>query len=283
MSEKNNRFKGAVGTIGFHLLALLAILYFALSTPLPLPGEEGVEVNLGSSDQGMGYVQEQSPPPQQQLPPALPPPQTDPEPEPEEDIITQDVEEAPAIEEEKVEEKEEVKQEEEVPSAESQVPSEEVEQEIEEEPEPQPEPPKVNERALYKGNSNTDGDGSNQGVTGEPGDQGKPNGTIDATNYEGSGGLGDEGVGYDLGGRGAKHLPKPAYDSDEQGKVVVDIKVDRNGKVVSAIAGAKGTTISDLRLRRLAEEAALRSVFSPDPNAPERQKGTITYNFIRLN
>ena len=282
MSEKNNRFKGVVGTIGFHLLALLAILYFAMSTPLPLPGEEGVEVNLGSSDQGMGYVQEQSPPPVQQPPPALPPPQTDPEPEPEEDLITQDVEDTPAIEEEDVEEKDEEKQEEEVIKPEE-TPVEEVVQEAEAEPEPQPEPPKVNERALYKGNSNTDGDGSNQGETGKPGDQGQPNGTPDATNYEGSGGFGDEGVGYDLGGRGAKHLPKPAYDSEEQGKVVVDIKVDRNGKVVSAMAGAKGTTISDLRLRRLAEEAALRSVFASDPNAPERQRGTITYNFIRLN
>jgi hypothetical protein len=283
MSEKNNRFKGVVGTIGFHLLALLAILYFALSTPLPLPGEEGVEVNLGSSDQGMGYIQETSPPPVQQPTPQLPPPQPEPEPEPEEDIITQDVEEAPAIEEEEVEQKDEEKQEEEVQKTEEQPTKEEIVQEVVEEPEPLPEPPKVNERALYKGNSDSDGDGSNQGETGQPGDQGKPDGTPDATNYEGNGGLGDEGVGYDLGGRGAKHLPKPAYDSDEQGKVVVDIKVDRTGKVVSAIAGAKGTTISDLRLRRLAEEAALRSVFAPDPDAPGRQRGTITYNFIRLN
>jgi outer membrane biosynthesis protein TonB len=281
MSEKNNRFKGIVGTIGFHLLALLALLYFALSTPLPLPGEEGVEVNLGSSDQGMGAVQEQSPPPVQQPPPTLPPPQTDPEPEPEEDIITQDVEEAPAIKEEEAEEKEEKKQEEEVIKP-AETPVEEIVTEAEEEPEPQPEPPKVNERALYKGKSDTGGDGSNQGVTGQPGDQGKPNGTINSNIYEGQGGVG-EGIGYDLGGRGAKHLPKPDYDSEEQGKVVVEIKVDRSGKVVSAIAGARGTTISDLRLRRLAEEAALRSVFAPDPNAPERQKGTITYNFIRLN
>jgi colicin import membrane protein len=281
MSEKNNRFKGIVGTIGFHLMALLALLYFALSTPLPLPGEEGVEVNLGSSDQGMGQVQEQSPPPVQQPPPSLPPPQTDPEPEPEEEIITQDIEEAPAIEEEDIEDKDEEKQEEEVITPDKNI-VEEVVEEIEEDPEPQPEPPKVNERALYKGKSETDGDGSNQGETGQPGDQGNPNGTPDATNYEGQGGLGD-GIGYDLGGRGAKHLPKPAYDSEEQGKVVVEIKVDRTGKVVSAIAGARGTTIADLRLRRLAEEAALRSMFSPDPNAPERQKGTITYNFIRLN
>jgi colicin import membrane protein len=281
MSEKNNRFKGIVGTIGFHLMALLALLYFALSTPLPLPGEEGVEVNIGSSDQGMGQVQEQSPPPVQQPPPSLPPPQTDPEPEPEEEIITQDIEEAPAIEEEDIEDKDEEKQEEEVITPDENI-VEEVVEEVEEDPEPQPEPPKVNERALYKGKSETDGNGSNQGETGQSGDQGNPNGTPDAISYEGQGGLGD-GIGYDLGGRGAKHLPKPAYDSEEQGKVVVEIKVDRTGKVVSAIAGVRGTTIADLRLRRLAEEAALRSMFSPDPNAPERQKGTITYNFIRLN
>ncbi|MEE4255519.1 MAG: energy transducer TonB [Bacteroidales bacterium] len=282
MSEQNNRFKGIVGTIAFHLLALLAILYFALSTPLPLPGEEGVEVNLGSSEQGMGQVQEMTPPPAEQPTPTPQRPQPQPEPEPEEEMITQDVEETPAIEEE-VEKKNEAEKPEEVIKTDPEPEKEEVIEEAEPEPEPEPEPPKVNERALYKGNSNTDGEGSNQGETGQPGDQGQPDGTPDATNYKGSGGLGDEGVGYDLGGRGAKHLPKPAYDSEEQGKVVVEIKVDPNGKVVSAIAGAKGTTISDLRLRRLAEEAALRSVFASDPNAPERQRGTITYNFIRLN
>lgn len=279
MSENNNRLKGIVGTIGIHLLALLAILYFALSTPLPLPGEEGVEVNLGSSDQGMGPVQKETPPPVEQPPPQQPPPSSDPEPEPEEELITQDVEDAPAIKEE---EKEEVKEEKEEQVDESPEPVEQVEQQIEPEPEPEPEPPKVNQRALYKGSSDTEGDGSNEGITGQPGDQGDPNGSPDAKSHEGQGGLG-EGVGYDLGGRGAKHLPKPAYDSEEVGKVVVEIRVDRNGKVVSAIAGVRGTTISDLRLRRLAEEAAQRSLFAPDPNAPERQKGTITYNFIRLN
>jgi outer membrane biosynthesis protein TonB len=282
MSENKNRFKGIAGTIGFHLLALLAILYFALSTPLPLPGEEGVEVNLGSSSTGFGRVQEQSPPPRQQETPPPPPPQTDPEPEPEEEIITQDVEETPAIEEEDIEKKDEDKEEENLIREEFPDPVEETEQKPEEEPEPQPEPPKVNERALYKGKQAEDGEGSNEGISEGAGDQGNPDGSPDADNYEGQGGAGS-GVGYDLGGRGAKHLPKPAYESEEQGKVVVEIKVDRNGKVVSAIAGAKGTTIADLRLRRLAEEAALRSVFASDPNAPERQRGTITYNFIRLN
>ncbi|MEN8225099.1 MAG: hypothetical protein ABFS05_07030 [Bacteroidota bacterium] len=281
MSEKNNRYKGIAGTIGFHLLALLALLYFALSTPLPLPGEEGVEVNLGSSDQGMGQVQEQSPPPVQQPPPSLPPPQSDPEPEPEEDIITQDVEEAPAIEEEKTEEKEEEKQEEEVVKPEE-TPIEEVVQEAVEEPEPQPEPPKVNERALYKGKSETEGDGSNQGITGQAGDQGKPDGTIDSGNYDGTG-KGDEGIKFDLGGRGARNLIKPDYPSQELGVIVVTIRVDKNGNVKSAIAGARGTTISDARLHKLVVDAALRSKFEPDPNASDvtHQQGTITYKIVR--
>ena len=51
----------------------------------------------------------------------------------------------------------------------------------------------------------------------------------------------------------------PPYDSKEQGKVVVTIKVDRNGKVTSAVAGAKGTNVSHQTLWQLAKDAALKS------------------------
>ena len=78
-------------------------------------------------------------------------------------------------------------------------------------------------------------------------------------------------------------LHKPSYDSKEQGKVVVTIKVDKQGKVVNAVAGAKGTNVSDQTLWQLAKDAALRSSFVADTNAPETQVGTITYNFIRQN
>jgi hypothetical protein len=102
------------------------------------------------------------------------------------------------------------------------------------------------------------------------------------TNYEGTGGTGN-GISYSLGGRGSLNLHKPSYDSREQGKVVVTIKVDRQGAVISAVPGAKGTNVSDQKLWNLAKDAALRSKFSPDSNAPEFQVGTITYNFIRQN
>ena len=65
--------------------------------------------------------------------------------------------------------------------------------------------------------------------------------------------------------------------------MVVTIKVDRKGNVISAVPGAKGTNVSDQSLWNLAKDAALRSRFSADPDAAEFQVGTITYNFIRQN
>jgi outer membrane biosynthesis protein TonB len=170
-------------------------------------------------------------------------------------------------------------------------------------PEPEPEPqPQVNQKAMYKGKSTMTTQGGQEGITGEPGDQGKPNGTAGVPNYQGKGGTGDqgdgtgdagtggdgngpggEGISYTLRERGSLKLHKPAYDSKEQGKVVVTIKVDRQGNVISAVAGAKGTNVSDQALWDLAKDAALRSKFVSDPNAPDFQVGTITYNFIRQN
>jgi TonB family protein len=78
-------------------------------------------------------------------------------------------------------------------------------------------------------------------------------------------------------------LQRPSYDSPEQGKVVVKIKVDKLGNVISAEPGQRGTNVSDQALWELARKAALKSKFIADPNAAETQVGTITYNFIRQN
>ena len=276
MSEDKNRVKGIIGTILFHLLLAVALVFIGLSTPLPLPGEEGVEVNLGNSDDGMGFVQEEEPAEriQEVKPPPPPPPEEEVQ---EEEILTQEVEEAPAIQEEIIEEKKEI---EEIIEDEK---IEEVVEEIVEEPVeeiPEPEPQKVDPRAMYKGKSDKN-KGSDQGITGNPGDQGKPDGDPNVDKYDGQGGAGN-GIGFDLGGRGAKYLHKPSYSSEEQGRIKVEIKVNRNGKVINATI-TKGTNITDTKLQKLAMEAALKSTFQPDQDAPEIQKGTITYNFIRIN
>lgn len=232
----------------------------ALRTPLPLPAEGGVEVNLGNSDDGMGLVQ---PPDLVASSQASPPPPAE---SGEEDLLTEETEEAPAIEPKKNPKPTPVEKTEPKPTIKS---------------EPVPPTPTVDPRALFPGkgtgNSKT-GQGGNEGITGKPGDQGKPTGDPNATGYTGTGGSGG-GVSFDLGGRSSKQLPRPSTNFSEEGTVVVTIFVSRSGTVTRAIAGAKGTTTASTRLRQLAEQAAKLAKFSAKDDAPEEQKGTITYIF----
>jgi outer membrane biosynthesis protein TonB len=289
-NDKKNKIKGIIGAILFHILLLIVLLFMALRTPLPLPGEEGVLVNLGFDDFGMENVQMPEPAPAEAV--QTPPPQE--QELVEEEYVAQDIEEAPAISEKKPEPKKKE------PEKVKPTPVAQPVQEPVKEPEPIPEQkPKPDPKAMYKGNSTTSTDGGQEGITGQAGDQGKPNGTEGSPVYTGAGdgtgsgigtgtgtGPGDgdgSGISFSLGGRGSLSLHKPSYDSREQGKVVVTIKVNREGYVTSAVAGAKGTNVSDQNLWQLAKDAALRSRFKSDPDAPEIQTGTITYNFIRQN
>ncbi len=249
MNDKEKKDKGIaiVGTIVFHALAVLVLFLMAFKTPLPLPGEEGVEVDLGMMDQGMGNLQPETP----AIPMAAQPQQETSKSE--EEIVAQNDDEAPALEKPKTTKPKQ------------------------EQPTETPKPT-VNQRALFKGSNNPQAGGS-EGITGQPGDQGKPNGLAGIKQYDGQGGKGN-GTGYDLGGRGAKSLHRPSDDFTEEGVVVVDIWVDRAGKVTRAEVARKGTTLINNDMRQKAIQAALRSSFASDPNAPEEQHGTITYTFV---
>ena len=249
MNDKEKKDKGIaiVGTIVFHALAVLVLFLMAFKTPLPLPGEEGVEVDLGMMDQGMGNLQPETP----AIPMAAQPQQETSKSE--EEIVTQNDDEAPALEKPKTTKPKQ------------------------EQPTETPKPT-VNQRALFKGSNNPQAGGS-EGITGQPGDQGNPNGLAGIKQYDGQGGKGN-GTGYDLGGRGAKSLHRPSDDFTEEGVVVVDIWVDRAGKVTRAEVARKGTTLINNDMRQKAVQAALRSTFVADSNAPEEQHGTITYTFV---
>ncbi len=91
----------------------------------------------------------------------------------------------------------------------------------------------------------------------------------------------ENGISFDLGGRKARILPKPSFNSSEDGKIVVSVKVNTEGKVISATAGDKGTTITQPSLFKQAENAARISLFVHDSNAPEAQRGTITYFVVK--
>ena len=269
--SKKNKRTGIAATLLFHGLLLLALFFLALRTPLPLPGEEGVEVDLGYSDQGMGLIQPEVAGGQTAM--ALPQP-SEPETQKNEEILTQETEEAPAIAP-KEKPKETPK-----PKPKPEKPIEKVVPPVEAKPEPVEAPqPKVNKRALFKGSGEANGDAGSEGITGNPGDQGRPNGLKDVKRYEGQGGQGN-GPAFSLGGRGALKLAEPKTSFREQGNVVVDIWVDRKGVVTKAEVSVRGTTVVDANLRNLAVKAALNSRFTEDSQATSLQKGTITYTFI---
>lgn len=110
------------------------------------------------------------------------------------------------------------------------------------------------------------------------GDQGNPKGDRTSNSRigsaQGSGGIGGN---YFLGNRKALTKPKPAYKCNETGRVVVIIKVNRQGKVVEAWQG-RGTTASSC-LTRAAIEAAYKTRWEPDPKAEPIQIGKIIYDF----
>ncbi len=75
------------------------------------------------------------------------------------------------------------------------------------------------------------------------------------------------------------YLPKPAYNSQNSGIVVVNIKVDNYGKVTSATVSTEGTTVTDKSLWQAAINAAKSTQFTQSASAPPTQEGTITYIF----
>lgn len=107
-------------------------------------------------------------------------------------------------------------------------------------------------------------------------------GSVDGNNPTGAS-RGNAGYGdYDLGGRGiVGSLPKPTFNVNANGKVVVRITVNGNGQVIAA-EPTSGTTISNQTVRSAAVEAAKKARFAVKEGAGN-VTGTITYYFDSNN
>lgn len=117
------------------------------------------------------------------------------------------------------------------------------------------------------GNPNTHGDGGTGGGDGGGDGPGKGPGK----------GPGNGGYGFSLAGRSVMTPPTLSKDTKEEGKVVVEITVDKNGKVIKADPNGRGTTTSSPMLKAKARQAALATQFNV--SGAEEQKGTITIIF----
>lgn len=259
-NEKKDKTIAAVGTVLVHALVVLVLFLMAFRTPLPLPGEEGVEVDLGITDQGMGDEQPDNPDIPEQS--SLPQYQENETTESEEEILTQDTEEAPSLETEK----------EETPQKDTEIQPEETTEKPEENPSQT-----INPSALMKPRNPQPG--GSEGNTDQAGDQGKENGLKDVKRYDGLGGQGN-GESSGTGGPGTKKIGIPSNDFEEEGDIYVDLLVNREGTIVKAEI-AKGTYIVNESIRQQAIDAALKeSHYSPEPNRPEEfVKKTFIYKY----
>ncbi len=265
--DKRSKNAGLTGTLAVHGLLLLLLIFLKLIAPVPPPEEEGILINFGTSDQGTGDIQPTesttSDANEQANDEKLSEPvESSPEPAKQKPVLTQDVEKAPVIPKEKP--KTQIKPKE--------TPKQVTETKKPVEPTPDP-------KALYPGKKN-DGKGSagSEGETGKPGDQGSQQGDPNANSHSGSG-LGNSGISFDLAGRAILRKPQLNDDSQETGKVVVEIVVDKDGIVTSVNAPGRGSTTSAPNLVAKAKQAAKEARFSKSATGVEQQKGTITFIF----
>ncbi|MEN8188043.1 MAG: energy transducer TonB [Bacteroidota bacterium] len=289
--DTNYKRRSAAITAIIALLIVLVILNFGLRYFDP-PKEYGIAVNFGTTDFGSGNKQ-----PEEELQPMSQDVQEEETFEEEvieevvestppvasqnsENVATQNTEEAIAIKKQE-EAKKKAEAEEKARLEKARLERERIAKEKKEAEAKKKREQEAKRKKLdaMMGGLNSDGNATGgEGDDNKPGDKGKITGDPNASGYYGVGGAGSGGN-YRLGNRNAITKPKPAYDCNEEGKVYVEISVDRNGKVISARPGVKGTTNSASCLMQRAKEAALKTKFSADNNAPAKQRGTIIYNF----
>lgn len=261
------------------IAVILLLLMFVAGMPfMDPPLEYGVSVNFGTSNVGSGNIQPKAPVKSEPQEIEKPPQPDVSEPEPSspqetksEDVVTQDSEESIAIKKQKEAEAK--------AKAEAEAKAK-VEAERKEKERKEQEAKKKNLDALIGGVAKSEGtETGGEGDDNLGGDKGQLDGDPYAPSYFGQGGSGSGGVGYGLNGRGNATYDKIKQDCNESGLVIVKIVVNRNGDVIEAVPGVKGTTNTDPCLLDPATKIAKSHKWRPDPKAPAKQIGFVKVNF----
>ncbi len=263
--QKKSHIVAAIGTALFLLLIFLLLWFIYIDTP-QIEEEEGIMVSFGNVQEAGGMQAEPivSAPPVTTAPPPAPakPSQND--------LMTQEDEESLALAKQREEEKkrkaaEEAERIRKQKEAEEAAEAERIAKEkalAEQRAKEQQAIENANKLGSLFGNSassNTgSGDTSGTGVKGNPVGKGTSGGNA-----------------WSLNGRNLRgSLAKPIAAGVQEGTVIVEIRVNAAGKVISAVA--KGGTISETATRRAAETAAYKAAFS---EGKSDVVGTITYTF----
>jgi hypothetical protein len=263
--EENNYPKAfAISTaVMVFFLALSYFIAIGRFTPPVEAGMGGIVVNYGTSVTGMGtdYTSIEEPSadpnannkaPDKVIPVPATPQQTTTEVS-DKDVQTQNSEDAVAVNTKK--------------STSTAAPNAAVES--------KPAKPTINQNALYKGKANK-GTGGGDGTGTEPGNQGSVNGDPLSNNYgEGGSGFGDTPIAL----RRFTNLETPRDDGQKTGKIAVRLSINKDGIVINAVPGVKGTTLNDRDLWEKCRQAVMGARLNQSENAPDVQFGVVVFNF----
>ncbi len=258
LKDKYKR-RAALGTFLVHVLLVFSFYSFGLKYMDPKV-EDGIAIEFGYVESGMGEeitqseeivteITEQAVIVEESTPEDLT--------EISDEVLTQDSEDAPSI----AKEKEAVESKEKTPEIKEQ------------------EKPKASDdlqQALSSLFQSTET--SQSGLTDTLGAQGSIEGTIEGAEVA-IGGDGNSSDGYELGDRKAINKPKPNYNCNETGLVVIRVWVNTEGKTYKAELDLKNTTDTSPCLVKEAKAAALATTWLADSNSQPIQIGSIVYNF----
>lgn len=242
----NNKVISGISTAAIMAVIVAVLLAFGYDPPDPPIAEQGVEVNVGNSDFGYGDDPQPTSEASSYAPPAA-----------QSRMSTQSTEATPNLN---------------VSNREGNITNPNATTQ----PTVENKEPEINRNALFPGRRNQNNGSGSQGQSSGGGDQGKANGTPTSNNYSGNGGGNGN---FSLKGRSAVSIPKPAYNSNQQGKIVIDIWVNQQGQVTRVEGPAQGSTLINGAMVEQAKQAARKARFNADSKALEEQKGTITYIF----
>ncbi|MDL2299112.1 cell envelope integrity protein TolA [Bacteroides sp. OttesenSCG-928-E20] len=268
MSDRQKgKYIGMLGALLVHVAIIVLLVLVGFTIPEKME-ESGVEIMMGNVESAYGGFDPASLVEVDVVP--QPAAGAEPAPSLEQDMLTQTEEETVVIESKKAEETKKPEKTEAEKAAEARrLAEEKAERER-----------RAAAEAANKLVAGAFGKGAQMGnrgtaTTGE-GIQGAPTGTAPTGSTTGNGGYGT----FDLGGRsiGEGGLPRPQYNVQEEGRVVVTITVNPAGYVIGTSINMQQTNTVNATLRKAAEDAAKKARF----NAVEglnNQTGTITYYF----
>jgi hypothetical protein len=128
--------------------------------------------------------------------------------------------------------------------------------------------------------SETTADGADAETHGDGGGNGSPiEGNQDGAAMEGDGGGGDGLEGDGIITRKVIYREDISSVAKVSGRVVLDICIDREGKVIYAAYDPEKTTITDTEIIKQAYYLAVRYRFEAKYNAPKKEWGELTFIF----